>query len=73
VTKKIIVAVVNKRTETGHEWRGAIVNDGAFSDAIIEKGLSILVMKALSQHLVRPESPEGTQVTVEVTINEPEV
>lgn len=65
--KNVTVAAVRRKGQ----WRGALIVDNEFKDALIEDTASGLVSSALGA-LLAVELPEGAEIAVNLTIRAPE-
>lgn len=64
---KLQIAAIRRKGS----WRGALVEEGRFMDALIMPGLFDLATTALSQLILLNDEPDGTLVTIEVTLAPP--
>lgn len=62
--KKILVAAIRRKGQ----WRGAVVEDGQFKDALIVPDAFDLVTQSLSAILLTNEVLDGASLQVELTI-----
>ena len=63
--KSLVVAAVRKKDQ----WRGALIVDNEFKDALIESSVLNLVVDALGP-ILAAEMPEGTEVSVNLSVRQ---